>query len=446
MTYPKYRGGAIETASRAELRAYQEAKLGPLVDWVYERCPYWRKRFDERGLKPSNVRSLEDLASLPYVTKAIYAESMDANPPYGEFLCSPAEEVRRKGAIVYRTTGTTGKAREFINSHDGFSHFGEQGVRNLWMAGVRPGDFVMGTFPMSLWGAGWGYYYGCRDSGITFIAGGPPYDTRARLEIIFDYHPAAIMLTPSYALTLARGAEEARLDLRKSGVRALIMGGEPFPESRRKKIEGQWGITGGARDFSGITEGGPIYMGVECEAQDGMHFHEDFAVFEVVKIGGTDPAPPGELGEMVFTSLDQRVMGISFHYRTGDVVRYTEEPCKCGRTSRRFKIEGRVDDMVKVRGINIFPSAVEDLIRKIPELSGDFMLVLERPDDSDQVTVHVEPVPELPNQRHEEARATLEERLRRTLTIRVPVSLASPGSLPRFELKAKRWIDRRPKA
>jgi phenylacetate-CoA ligase len=354
--------------------------------------------------------------------------------------------VHKKGAIVYRTTGTTGKAREFINTHEGFGHFGEQGVRNLWMAGVRPGDFAMGTFPMSLWGAGWGYYYGCRNAGITFLAGGPPYDTRARLEIIFDYHPAAILLTPSYALTLARAAEEAGLDLRKSGVRALIMGGEPFPESRRRKIEEQWGIPGGARDFSGITEGGPIYMGAECEAQDGMHFHEDFAVLEVVKIGGTDPVPPGELGEMVFTALDQRVMGISFHYRTGDVVQYTDAPCKCGRTSRRFKIEGRVDDMVKVRGINIFPSSVEELIRKIPELSGDFMLVLERPEDSDQVTVHVEPVQDLPNGRREEARADLEDRLRRTLTIRVPVALVEPGSLPRFELKAKRWVDRRPKS
>lgn len=444
--YPKYRGGDIETASSKELRAYQEKKLRPLVDWLYARCPFWRKRFEERGVLPEGIRTLEDLSALPYITKAIYAAEMDASPPYGEFLCYPLEDILRKGAIVYRTTGTTGKAREFVNTHEGFSYFGEQGVRNLWLAGVRPGDFVMGTFPMSLWAAGWGYYYGCRASGITFLAGGPPYDTRMRLEIIFDYHPAAIMLTPSYALTLARAAEEHGLDLRKSGVRALIMGGESFPESRRRKIEEQWGIAGGARDFAGITEGGPIYLGAECEAQEGMHLHEDFSIFEVVKIGGTEPVGPGELGEMVFTSLDQRVMGISFHYRTGDVVRYTDDPCRCGRTSRRFRIEGRVDDMVKVRGINIFPSAIEDLIRKIPELSDDFMLLLERDNDADQVTVQVETVPGLPASRHEDVRGQLEERIRRTLTIRVPVVLAQPGCLPRFELKAKRWIDRRPKA
>ncbi len=443
-TYPKYRAGAIETASREEIRAYQERKLRPLVDWLYERCGFWRNAFDERGVKADEVRTLEHLAALPYVTKAAYAASMDARPPYGDFLCYPLEEVQRAGAIVYRTTGTTGKQRWFINTHEGFAHFGEQGVRNMWLAGVRPGNFVMAIFPMSLWAAGWGYYYGCREAGITFLPGGPPYDTRMRLDIIVDYRPAALILTPSYALTMARAAEEYGIDLRKSGVRSLIMGGEPFPASRRRKIEDVWGIPGGTRDFSGITEGGPIYMGAECEAQSGMHLHEDFAVFEVVKIGGTEPVGPDELGELVFTSLDQRVMGTSFHYRTGDVVRYTDEPCACGRTMRRIRgIEGRVDDMVKVRGINIFASAIEELIRKVPELSDDFMLILERYNDSDQVTVEVEPTANLPASRHDGVRLALEETLRRVLTIRVPVRLATPGSLPRFELKAKRWVDRR---
>lgn len=443
-TYPRYRGGAIETASRDEIRAFQERKLRPLVDWLGERCPFWRATFEAHGIEPRQVRALEDLARLPYVTKSVYAANMDAHPPYGDFLCYPLDEIHRAGAIVYRTTGTTGKQRWFINTHDGFEHFGEQGIRNMWLAGVRPGDLVMAIFPMSLWAAGWGYYYGARRAAINFLPGGPPYDTRMRLDIIADYRPAAIILTPSYALTLARAAEEHGSDLTKSGVRALIMGGEAFPPSRRKKIEDLWGIPGGTRDFAGITEGGPIYLSCECEAQDGMHLHEDFAVFEVVRIGGTEPVGPDELGELVFTSLDQRVMGTSFHYRTGDVVRYTDEPCRCGRTMRRIRgIEGRVDDMVKVRGINIFSSAVEELIRKVPELSDDFMLILERRHDTDEVTVEVEPVPGLPVSRHDEVRGELEETLRRALTIRIPVRFAAPGSLPRFELKAKRWVDRR---
>lgn len=442
--YPKYRAGAIETASRDEIRALQERKLRVLVDWLHARCPYWTRTFDELGIKPPDVQTLEDLARLPYVTKAAYAANMDAHPPYGEFLCYPVEEIHRAGAIVYRTTGTTGKQRWFINTHEGFDRFGEQGVRNLWLAGVRPGDFVMAIFPMSLWAAGWGFYYGSRRAAINFLPGGPPYDTRMRLDILVDYRPAAIILTPSYALTLAAAAGEHAIDLRKSGVRALIMGGEPFPASRRKKIEDLWGIPGGTRDFSGITEGGPIYMGCECEAQSGQHLHEDFAVFEVVRLGGTQPVGPGELGELVFTALDQRVMGTSFHYRTGDIVRYTDDPCTCGRTFRRIHgIEGRVDDMVKVRGINIFASAIEELIRNVPELSDDFMLILERRNEADEVTVEVEPNPALPGSRHEEVRLQLEETLRRALTIRIPVRLAAPGSLPRFELKAKRWADRR---
>ena len=444
-THPLYWAGSIETASREALRAYQEEQLAPLVDWLHERCPFWRRTFDEIGAEPGDIRTLEDLARLPYITKSVYAENMDAHPPYGEFLCYPEEEVHRMGAILFRTTGTTGKQRWFINTHEGYQHFGDQGIRILWSAGIRPGDIVMSILPLSLWSAGWGFYYGCRKAGMTYLAGGPPYDTRMRLDLIQDYRPAAICLTPSYALTLATVAAENGIDIASAGVRALIMGGEPFPASRRQKIEQAWGIPGGAMDFSGITEGGPLYMGSECSAQAGQHLVEDEAIFEFVEIGGTNPVGPGELGELVFTALGQRVMGTSFHYRTGDIVTYTEEPCTCGRTHRRINgIEGRVDDMVKVRGINIFASAIEEIIRKVPSLADDFMLVLERGPAGDEVTVEVEPAPGLESDGYADAGGALEAELRRATTIRLPVRIAEPGSLPRFELKAQRWIDRRP--
>lgn len=445
-THPLYWAGPIETASREELRAHQEARLAPLVDWLGARCPFWRRTFDEIGVAPADIRTLEDLAALPYITKAIYARNMDANPPYGDFLCYPEEEIHRMGAIVYRTTGTTGKQRWFINTHEGYQHFGDQGIRNLWCAGIRPGEIVMSILPLSLWSAGWGFYYGCRKAGMTYLAAGPPYDTRMRLDLIRDYRPAAICLTPSYALTLASAAEANGIDIASFGVRMLSMGGEPFPESRRRKIEQLWGIPGGARDFSGITEGGPLYMGSECDAQAGEHLYEDEAIFEFVEIGGNKPVGPGEMGELVFTSLEQRVMGTSFHYRTGDIVRYTEDVCTCGRTHRRINgIEGRVDDMVKVRGINIFPSAIEEIIRNVAGLADDFVLVLERGAAGDEVTVEVEPAPGLEAGQYDDAGGALEAELRRAMTIRIPVRIAEPGSLPRFELKAQRWIDRRPK-
>lgn len=445
-THPQYWAGPIETASRDELRAWQEERLAPLVDWLFERCPFWRRTFDEVGARPGDVRKIEDLARLPYLTKAIYAENMDAHPPYGEFLCYPEDEIHRMGAILYRTTGTTGRQRWFINTHEGYQHFGDQGLRALWCAGIRPGDVVMSTLPLSLWSAGWGFYYGCRKAGMTFLSAGPPYDTRMRLDLIMDYRPAAVLLTPSYALTLARTAEESGLDVASAGVRALVMGGEPFPPARRRKIEELWRIPGGARDFSGITEGGPLYMGSECDAQEGMHVFEDEAIFDVIEIGGVAPVAPGELGELVFTALHQRVMGTSFHYRTGDMVRYTDEPCGCGRTHRRLLngIEGRVDDMVKVRGVNVFASAVEEIIRKLPALADDFMLILERGAAGDEVTVEVEPAAELESGRYEETAQALEAELRRAMAIRIPARIAAPGSLPRFELKAQRWIDRRP--
>ena len=166
----------------------------------------------------------------------------------------------------------------------------------------------------------------------------------------------------------------------------------------------------------------------------------------IVEIGGTAPVGPGEISELVFTSLHQRVMGTSFHYRTGDIVRYTEEPCSCGRTHRRIHgIEGRVDDMVKVRGINVFPSAIEEIIRNVPGLADDFVLILEQGSAGDEVTVEVEPAPGVESSGYADTGAALEEELRRALTIRIPVRIAEPGSLPRFELKAQRWIDRRPK-
>jgi phenylacetate-CoA ligase len=444
--HSQFLAGAIETASRDELRHHQEQKLRPLVDWMYARCGFWKRKFDEVGAKPQDVRTLEDLARLPTVSKRSYASEMDEKPPYGEFLCYPEEEVNRLGAILYRTTGTTGKQRWFINTHDGFQHFGNQGLRNLWYAGVRPGDKIMMTLPLSLWSAGWGFYYGCRKANITFIAGGPPYDSRSRLDIIGDYRPACVVLTPSYALALASSAREHGVDLAKCGVKSLLIAGEPFPPSRRQKIEREWGLSIGAVEFAGITEGGPLYMACECDARNGMHLYEDQAIFEIVEVGGTRPVAAGEMGELIFTALDQRVMGTGFHYRTGDLVTFTEDRCTCGRTFRRINgIQGRVDDMVKIRGINIFPSAIEDMLRAVPGLSDDFMLIIERENDSDLVTVEVEPAADPDESGARRLAQQLEEHIRRVLSIRLPVRIAHKNSLPRFELKANRWQDRRPK-
>jgi len=186
-------------------------------------------------------------------------------------------------------------------------------------------------------------------------------------------------------------------------------------------------------------------MGCECSCRSGMHLYEDQAIFEIVEVGGTKPVPAGQIGELVFTSLDQRVMGTSFHYRTGDLVCAIDERCSCGRTFRRINgIQGRVDDMIKIRGVNIFPSAIEDLIRKVPGLSDDFLLVLERENNADIVTIEVEPSGMIDANAAALA-SQLEEQVRRVLSIRLNVRLVPRNSLPRFELKANRWADRRPK-
>jgi phenylacetate-CoA ligase len=446
-SHPEYLAGNIETASRDELREYQEKKLRPLVDWMYGNCKFWKDKFDDAGAKPQDITTLEHLAKLPYVSKREYAINMDDRPPYGDFLCYPEEEINKCGAILYRTTGTTGKQRWFINTHEGFQHFGNQGLRNLWYAGVRPGDKIMMTLPLSLWSAGWGFYYGCRSANITYIPGGPPYDSRSRLDIISDYRPACVVITPSYALSLASTAKEHGVDLTKCGIKSLLIAGEPFPESRRKKIEDAWGLTHGAIEFAGITEGGPLYMACECSHRVGMHLYEDQAIFEILEVGGSKPVSAGQIGELVFTTLDQRVMGTSFHYRTGDLVCATDERCSCGRTFRRINgIQGRIDDMVKVRGVNIFPSAIEDILRKVSGLSDDFMLVLEHVNNADLVTIEVEPATNLEPEAAAALTTQLEDEVRRVLSIRLPVRLVPRKSLPRFELKANRWSDRRQKS
>jgi phenylacetate-CoA ligase len=434
MAVSKVRAGRQQIESR-------QAELIPDAVATAARSRYWATRFHEEGVDPGSVKTPEDLYRLPTLDKGAYMAALEADEAsYGGLLCQDLDETRRSGAIIYHSTGTTGRQARFINTHQGFQVFGDQGARLLAEAGAAPGDLVMITFPLSFWAAGWGFYYGSRTLPVTLIPAGAPADGLLRLRLIKEYRPSVVVLTPSYALTLGRQAEAEGFDLRSSGVKGLLLGGEVFPDTRRRKIEDLWNVPGRTRNFYGISEGGPLFA-VECQAQDGLHLFEEEQVHQFWKPDGSEPVAEGELGEHVFTALKQRVMATWLNFRSRDAALYSDEPCRCGRSTRRMWVKERLDDMVKIKAVNIFASGVEEILHGVDHVGEEFRLVVDRVEERDSVTLQVEI---LPPGEHELIVADLSRRIHAALGITFEIDPVPPGTLPKTELKARRWLDRRP--
>lgn len=430
-----------DSLSRQDIERYQSQQL-PEAIAAAARSAYWSKRFKESGAKPEDVITPDGLYHLPTLDKHQYMAALEADEEgYGGLLCQDLESIKRAGAIIYRSTGTTGKQASFINTHAGFQIFGDQGAQLLAEAGAQPGDFAMITFPLSFWAAGWGIYYGSRALPATLIPAGVPADGLMRLNLIKEYRPSVVVLTPSYALTLGRQAEAEGMDLRSCGVKGLLLGGEVFPETRRKKIEDLWNVPGGTRNFYGISEGGPLFA-LECSAQDGLHLFEQDQVHQFWHPDASAPVRQGELGEHVFTAFKQRAMATWLNFRTRDAAIYSDEPCPCGRSSRRMWVKERLDDMVKVKAVNIFASGVEEILQGVNYVGEEFRLVVDRIDERDIVTLQVEVMP--PGE-HEPVTRDVAKRMHAALGITLQIDPLAPGTLPKTELKARRWLDRRPK-
>ncbi len=438
-----YQGMPVEVREELQVR-----KLRELVAYLEEHSPYWRDAFAEVGFTSHGVTATEDLLRAPWLDKGRYLAEMEADPPYGGLLTAPLEAVEEDGAIIYHTTGTSGRQGRFVNTATGFEFYGEDVARVVATSGIEPGERVMACFPFSLWALGWGVHYASRQLPFTLVPGGVPVHRELRFELLQRYRPAAVILTPSFALQLGKLAAEDGFDLAALGVRCVLVSGETFAEARRQDIERMWGCPGGVRSFYGLSEGGPMLAGVECERQDGMHLFEDRAIHQFWQPDTEEAGlvAPGELGEYTFTNLDQRTLATWFNFRTRDSATYTDEPCPCGRPGRRMWIHDRLDDMRKIRGINVFASGVEALIREIPTLAEEFQLVLTE-DEFDRVTLTVEAEAKEgldPAGLAADAQA-LREKLQTSFGLRMEVDVQSYGSLPRWELKARRWQDRRRK-
>ncbi|HUP20453.1 MAG TPA: AMP-binding protein [Gemmatimonadota bacterium] len=429
-----------ETMPREELEALQVRKLRNLVEWAGAQVPYHAKRLSDAGVTPDSIQSLDDLRRIPFFTRDEWMEGQLEQPPFGPILAAPEETAIR----YHMTSGTTGRTPiRVLDSMKDWEWIAEMWCYGLWGFGVRPADRVFIAFGYATFIGFWGLHYASEKMGCLTLPGGA-MTTEQRLRTIEEMGATVVASTPTYALRMAQEARALGIDLASGPVERLILSGEPAGSIRatKKLIEEQWGAKAG--DTAGMTELGTIMI-FECEAQPGgTHIIEDHYVEEVVDPETGEPVAYGEQGERVVTSFGRGFIPV-LRYRTRDlVVKVPGGDCPCGRTFDIYDggIRGRVDDMKLVRGTNVYPRAVESIVREIPEID-EFQIRLYT---EEGIRDEIEVLVEIPDE-GADADAIL-SRLGTELadaheSLRFGVRQAEAGSLPRFELKAKRLVDER---
>lgn len=437
-----YWSPATELLPREQLEGLQLRKLRRLLTWADERSPFWRRKLADAGVDPHGIRSLGDVRRLPFLTKGELVEDQAAHPPFGSGITCPTE----RAVAYHHTSGTTGGTplRVFETRRD-WDWGADAWARALYAFGVRPSDVVYFPFGYGPFIGFWGAHYAVQKIGAMAVSGGAQ-SSEHRLRQIVDTGATVVVATPSYALRLIAVAAEQGVDLaRGTAVKLLVHAGEPGASIPATKalIESAWGARAG--DFAGMTETAGI-SAFECSARSGgIHIAEDHFIEEVVDPESGEAVPEGESGERVTTALGIFSLPI-IRYRTRDLVRRVpHHACSCGRTFDLYwgGIIGRTDDMRIIRGTNVHPSAVEGVVRKFPEVR-EFRIVFARKDMQDEVTVELEPLPEIAA----DVRALLVRRIADELAyahegLRFGVTLVEPGALPTFELKARRLVDQR---
>ncbi|MDR7482557.1 MAG: phenylacetate--CoA ligase [Armatimonadota bacterium] len=436
----------METMSRADLERLQLDRLRQVATRVYDRVPLYRQRFDEARIRPDQIRTLADLRRLPFTRKADFRDHY----PFG-LLAVPLRDCVR----IHASSGTTGKPTVVAYTRADLAIWADVCARSLAASGAQPGDVFQNAYGYGLFTGGLGMHYGAELLGLTVIpaSGG---NTERQLLLLQDFGARIIACTPTYALVLAEACRERGIAPGSLPLRFGVLGAEPWTEAMRDEIERGLGIK--AVNIYGLSE--IIGPGVsnECvEAQAGAHIFEDHFLPEVVDPQTGEPLPAGQPGELVFTTLTKEAMPM-IRYRTGDIAALLPEPCVCGRTHVRMsRVIGRTDDMLIIRGINVYPSQVEAALGGLPELTPHIQLVVTRERALDDLEVKVE-VREafaaqlgggLPDGAPavEELRARCEQKLHGVLGIHARVTLAAPGALPRSEGgKLRRVDDRRPRA
>ena len=424
----------IECADRETMRALQLEKLQKTVKHEYDNVPAYRKKMDEAGVKPEDIKVLEDIQKLPFTTKEDLAE----NYPTGLFA-KPMEEIVR----VHASSGTTGKPKIAGYTRGDLDIWAECVARAMASAGQDEKSVVQVAYGYGLFTGGLGAHIGAEKVGATVI---PMSSGNTKKQIMFmkDMKSTAIACTPSYALTIAEGLAKEGVDPSELSLQSGIFGAEPWTEGMKDSIEKGLGIK--AYDIYGLTEIVGLGVSVSCDENNGMHIQEDYFFPEIIDPDTLKPLPDGEVGELVFTTLGKEGFPM-IRYRTRDLCYLMRDKCACGRTTVRMgKILGRTDDMMIIRGVNVFPSQIEEVISKFSELTINYMIYVGRENNKDTFDLDVELAPglEIDNIRFiEDLRGRLDHALRDMLGIGCKVKFLNAGTLPRSEGKAVRVKDTR---
>ena len=367
----------METMSREDMRALQSERLVKTVKRVYEKVPAYRAKMDAIGLKPEDIKGIEDLSKLPFTTKA----DLRDNYPFGLFAV-PQEEITR----VHASSGTTGKPTVVGYTENDIKMWSECVARCMTMAGVTKKDIVQIAYGYGLFTGGLGAHYGAEYIGATTVPMSTG-NTQKLITLMKDFQATAIACTPSYLLHIAEVLKEGG-DLDKIKLRAAICGAEPWTEDMRLRIENILGVS--AHDIYGLSEVMGPGVACDCEYHNGLHVCEDNFIPEIISPTTLEPLKEGETGELVFTTITKEGLPL-IRYRTRDLTSISYEPCKCGRTTCRIsRFKGRSDDMLIIRGVNVFPSQVEEALLRVDGVSPHYLIIVDRVNNLDTMEIMVE--------------------------------------------------------
>lgn len=425
----------METLPREEIEALQLRRLKDVCTRVYANVPFYQQKFKELGITPADIKSLDDVKYLPFTEK----QDMRNNYPYGLF-CVPKENIVR----LHASSGTTGKATVVGYTQRDLDNWAECGARCMSSAGVTPKDYVHNAYGYGLFTGGLGAHYAAEKLGATVIpaSGG---STQRQAQLMRDFGATVLCCTPSYALHLWETGMQQGINLKELPLRIGVFGAEPWTEAMRSDLERKLGIS--AVNIYGLSEVMGPGVAVECvEEKNGMHIWEDFFLPEIIDPVSGERLPEGEVGELVITTLTKEGIPL-LRYRTHDLTSLNYTPCSCGRTHARInRLRGRSDDMLIIRGVNVFPQQIESFIIDAPGLSANYQIVVDRQGNMDTLEVLVEMEETLfadEIRKIQQLEGTLRKNIKEFLGVTAKVTLKSPRSLSRSEGKAVRIIDKR---
>ncbi|MBO5707464.1 MAG: phenylacetate--CoA ligase [Bacteroidaceae bacterium] len=423
----------METMTRAQIEALQLERLQATVQHCMN-SPFYRKRFEEAGLKPEDIKTLDDISRIPFTTK----QDLRDTYPFG-MASVPLRECTR----LHSSSGTTGTPTVILHTQKDLEEWAAQVARNLWMVGLRPDDVFQNSSGYGMFTGGLGFQYGAERLGMLTIPAAAGNSIR-QIKFITDFGTTALHAVPSYVTRLYEVMQSMGVDPRRdTKLKVLAIGAEPHSEEQRRRIEDMMGVK--AYNSFGMSEMCGPGVGFECQEQNGLHFWEDYYIVEIVDPETLEPVPDGEVGELVLTSLCREAMPL-LRYRTRDLTRVLGRTCPCGRNHVRIdRMRGRSDDMMVLRGVNIFPIQIEKILMTFPELASNYLITLTTDEDNDNMTVEVE-LEELftdDYRRLQNLTNRIQRALKDEILLTPHVKLLPKGSLPVSEGKAVRVVDKR---